>query len=248
MELHNKVAIVTGGATGIGLATSLALARAGCAVAINYSRSEADALAAVAQIQAMGGRALAVQANVARDAEVRAMAALVASEWGGIDYLVNNAGTTVFIPLSDLESVTDEVWDTILAVNVKGAFYCARAVAPYMRARGAGAIVNVTSVAGIGGDGSCLPYATSKAAGIGLTKSLARALAPTIRVCSVAPGMIDTRWNDGRKERVHAAAATTLLGRNATPDDCAAAILMLLAQDGMTGQTIVVDGGRLLVP
>jgi 3-oxoacyl-[acyl-carrier protein] reductase len=159
---------------------------------------------------------------------------------------VNNAGTTHFIPLADLESVTDEIWDTIFAVNVKGIFYCSRGIAPYLRARGGGAIVNVTSVAGLSGDGSSLPYSVSKAAAIGLTRSLARALAPSIRVCSVAPGIVKTRWVAGREEHVDRLSKDLPLQRTATPEDVAAMICALLAQDAMTGQTVVVDGGSSL--
>lgn len=243
MDLRDKVAIVTGGGTGIGRATALALARQGAAVAVNYSRSEAEANETVAAIAAMGTRAIAVRADVAHEAAVLEMIETVAARFGGIDLLVNNAGTTRYIALSDLESVTDEVWDDILAVNVKGIFYCARAVAPHMRARGAGAIVNVSSIAGLTGDGSSLPYAVSKAAAIGLTRSLARALAPQIRVNSVAPGIVETRWVRGREEHVRRLSAAALLQRNASPDDVAAMVCALLAQDAATGQTVVVDGG-----
>src|SRR5207245_9776553 len=116
--------------------------------------------------------------------------------------LVNNAGTTRYIPLDDLESVTDEIWDAIFAVNVKGIFYCSRAVAPHMRARGQGAIVNITSVAGLTGDGSSLPYAVSKAAAIGLTRSLARALAPQLPEGSTAHGIVLTPRVPGRRGAV----------------------------------------------
>jgi 3-oxoacyl-[acyl-carrier protein] reductase len=187
-----------------------------------------------------------VRADVARDDQVQAMVARVVDTWGGVDLLVNSAGTTRYIPLDDLESVTDEIWDAILAVNVKGIFYCARAVAPHMRALGQGAIVNITSVGGLTGDGSSLPYAVSKAAAIGLTRSLARALAPQIRVCSVAPGIVLTRWVAGREEHVRRLSESALLRRSATPDDVAAMVCALLAQDAMTGQTVVVDGGQTL--
>ena len=246
MDLKEKVAIVTGGGTGIGRATSLALARQGAVVAVTYARSQAEAEETAGEIVAAGGRALAVQADVSDEGAVRAMVERVAAELGGIDLLVNNAGTTRYIDLTDLDSVTDEVWDAILAVNVKGMFYCSRAVAPHMRARGGGAIVNITSVAGLSGDGSSLPYAVSKAAAIGLTRSLARALAPQIRVCSVAPGIVETRWTAGREEHVRRLGSSALLGRNATPDDVAAMVCALLAQDAMTGQTVVVDGGRMV--
>jgi 3-oxoacyl-[acyl-carrier protein] reductase len=243
MDLRNRVAIVTGGGTGIGRATALALALQGVAVAVNYSRSAAEAEETTQAIIASNGKALAVRADVADESAVRRMVQQVAEHFGGLDLLVNNAGTTRYIPLADLDAVTDEVWDAILAVNLKGAFYCARAAAPQMRARGAGAIVNISSVAGLKGDGSSLPYAVSKAALIGLTRSLARALAPTIRVCSVAPGIVQTRWVAGREEHVQRLSKSALLGRTASPEDVAAMVCALLAQDAMTGQTVVVDGG-----
>lgn len=246
MDLRGTVGIVTGGGTGIGRAISLALARQGVAVAIVYSRSAAEAEETVVAIAAEGGRALAVRADVSREDAVRAMVARVVDQFGGIDLLVNSAGTTQYIPLRDLDAVTDAIWDRIFAVNVKGIFYCARAVAPHMRARGRGAIVNITSVAGILGDGSSLPYAVSKAAANGLTRSLARALAPEIRVCAVAPGIVKTRWVAGREEHVERLGKSALLGRTASPEDVAAIVLALLAQDAMTGQTLVVDGGLAL--
>ena len=246
MELQGTVGIVTGGGTGIGRAVSLALGRLGVAVAVNYSRSAAEANETAQEIVAAGGRALAIRANVAHEDEVRAMVGEVDAAFGGIDLLVNSAGTTSFIPLADLDRVTDEIWDDIFAVNVKGIFYCARAVAPYMRARGKGAIVSITSLAGFTGDGSSLPYAVSKAAAIGLTRSLARALAPEIRVCSVAPGIVETRWVQGHEEHVRRLGNAALLQRNATPEDVAAMVCALLAQDAMTGQTLVVDGGMRL--
>jgi 3-oxoacyl-[acyl-carrier protein] reductase len=243
VDLAGKVAIVTGGGTGIGRATSLLLAGAGAAVAVNFSRSKAEAGEVVQEIASSGGHAIAVRANVAHAADVDAMVARVASELGGIDLLVNNAGTTRFIDLADLDAVTDEVWNELLGVNLKGAFYCARAVAPRMRERGRGAIVSVSSVAGLTGNGSSLPYAVSKAALIGLTKSLARALAPDIRVNSVAPGIVMTRWVAGREEHARRLGDQALLGINARPEDVASMITSLLCNDAITGQTIVVDGG-----
>ncbi len=243
MELAEKVAIVTGGGTGIGRATCQTLARAGALVAVNYSRSEAEANDTVDEIKRLGGHAIAIRANVAVLGDVERMVQAVATELGGIDLLVNNAGATRFIDITDLDAVTDEIWDDILGVNLKGAVYCARSVAPLMRERGQGAIVNVSSVAGFTGLGSSLPYAVSKAALIGLTKSLARALAPTIRVNSVAPGIVKTRWVAGRDEHVRRLGDQTLLGVNAGPDDVASMIVALLRQEATTGQTIVVDGG-----
>lgn len=245
MELQGKVAIVTGGGTGIGRAVSLDLARQGVAVAVNYARSEADAARTVREIETLGGRAIAVRADVTVEDDVRAMARETAAVFGGVDLLVNNAGTTRYIPLADLESVTDDVWDEILAVNLKGAFRCARAVAPFMRERGGGAICNVSSVAGIAGDGSSLPYAVSKAALNGLTRSLAKALAPSIRVTAVAPGIVKTRWVAGREDHVERLSKAALLQRTASPEDVARMVCALLAQDAITGQVIPVDGGLL---
>ena len=245
MEIRGKVAIVTGGGTGIGRAVSLELARLGASVVVNYSRSEAEAGQTVADIEALGGTALAMRADVRSEAAARAMAAAAAKALGGIDLLVNNAGMTRYIPLADLESVTDQIWDEILAVNLIGAFRCVRAVVPYMTERGGGAICSVTSVAGITGDGSSLPYAVSKAALNGLTRSLAKALAPSIRVTAVAPGIVRTRWVAGREAHVERLSRTALLQRTARPEDVAQMICALLAQDAITGQVIPVEAGLL---
>lgn len=182
MKLENKIALVTGGGTGIGRSISLMLAERGDVVGVNYSRSKDDAEATVRLIASRGGRAIAIKADVGNDIEVRNMAGQLANQFGGIDLLVNNAGITQHIPLSDLEAATEEVWDKLFAVNVKGMFFCARAVASNMQQRRQGAIVNLGSIAGLTGSGSSLPYAVSKAAVHGLTKSLARALSPNIRV------------------------------------------------------------------
>lgn len=246
MDLQNTVALVTGGGTGIGRATSLALVRQGVSVAVNYSRSQSEADETVRLIEAEGGRALAIQADVSQDTEVRAMVDTIVRQFGTIDLLVNNASTTRHIPLSDLEAATEEVWDELYAVNVKGMFYCARAVAPLMKAKKRGAIVNVGSIAGTTGVGSSMPYAVSKAAIHGLTKSLAHALAPEISVCSVAPGAVATRWWAGREERMQQLSRHLLLQHIATPEDIAQIICAMLAQESMTGQIIVVDSGQTL--
>jgi len=245
MNLKGKTAIVTGGGTGIGRAVSLELARQGAVVAVNYSRSEHDARGTVAEIEALGGRAIAVRADVGADDDVRAMIVTVEEALGGIDLLVNNAGNTQYIPLADLESATDEVWQGILSVNLLGAFHCVRAVAPSMRARGGGAICNVSSVAGFTGDGSSLPYAVSKAALNGLTRSLAKALAPTIRVNAVAPGIVRTRWVAGKEEHVDRLSKAALLQRTASPEDVAQMVCHLLGQEAITGEIVRVDGGLL---
>lgn len=184
---NNRVALITGGGTGIGRAVSLLLAQKGARVAVNYSRSRNAAEETVQQIVDEGGQAFAVQANVASDMEVRKMVATVTETYGLITALVNNAGITRHIPLQDLESVTEDVWNELYDVNVKGMFHCARAVAEGMQKAGSGSIVNLGSIAGSTGSGSSLPYAVSKAAVHGLTLSLAHALSPLIRVNAIVP-------------------------------------------------------------
>lgn len=154
MDLKHKVALVTGGGTGIGKAVSLELSRRGVYVAVNYSKSKAEAQETVAMILKQGGQAIAVQANVSIDQEVRSMVDAIVQHFGTIDLLVNNASITKHIALDDLETATEEVWDELYDVNVKGMFFCARAVTPYMRTSTSGAIVNLGSIAGITGSGS----------------------------------------------------------------------------------------------
>jgi 3-oxoacyl-[acyl-carrier protein] reductase len=246
MDLHNTVALVTGGGTGIGRATCIALARKGATIAVNYAHSQAEANETVHLINHEGGRAMAFQADVSLDREVRAMVESIVGQFGTLDLLVNNASMTRHIPLDHLEAATEEVWDELYAVNVKGMFYCARAVAPLMKGKKQGAIVNVGSIAGLTGVGSSLPYAVSKAAVHGLTKSLAHALAPEIRVCCVAPGAVATRWWTGQEERMKQLSRQVLLQRIATPDDIAKIICATLEQEAMTGQIIIVDSGQTL--
>ncbi|WP_134686297.1 SDR family NAD(P)-dependent oxidoreductase [Brevibacillus migulae] len=246
MDMQQKVALVTGGGTGIGRATSLALAKRGATVVVNYSRSQKEADETVDEIRRAGGDAVAIQADVSRDQEVREMVKTIEQLFGTVDVLVNNASITHHLPLVDLEGATDEVWDQLYEVNVKGMFYCARAVAPFMKKQKQGAIVNVGSVAGLTGIGSSLPYAVSKAAVHGLTKSLAQALAPEIRVNAVAPGAVQTRWWAGREEVMKRLSGSLLLERISTPEDIAAFICAVLEQDSLTGQIITVDSGQTL--
>lgn len=246
MDLKNKVALVTGGGTGIGRATSLALSKRGATVAVNYSRSKTDAEETAQIINNNGGRAIVIQADVSQDKDVRAMVDQLARKFGTVDLLVNNASITRHIAMDDLEAVTEEIWDELYDVNVKGMFYCARAVAPFMKKNEQGAIVNVGSIAGQTGLGSSLPYAVSKAAVHGLTKSLARALAPNIRVNCVVPGAVATRWWAGREEQMIMLAPTLLLQRISTPEDVAQLICAALEQEAMTGQIITVDSGQTL--
>lgn len=246
MELKNKVALVTGGGTGIGRATSLMLAKRGAVVIINYSRSQREAEQTADLIAKAGGTALTIMANVANDEEVRDMVNTIVQRYGSIDLLVNNASITKHIPMNDLESVTGQTWDELIDVNVKGMFHCARAVASHMQKAGQGAIVNLGSIAGQTGLGSSLPYAVSKAAVHGLTKSLARALAPNIRVNCIVPGAVATRWWAGKEEQMRRLAPNLLLQRISTPEDIASMICSTLEQEAMTGQIITVDSGQTL--
>ena len=241
-----KVALVTGGGTGIGRAISLALAALSIDVAVNYSRSQQEALDTAAAIEKIGGKALTVQANVANDTEVRAMVQTVVEQFGQLDYVVNCAGTTVYVDMPDLEGLQPEFWDEIMAVNVKGLFSVCRAAAPHLK-KTRGSIVNITSVAGVTGMGSSIAYAASKAAAISVTKSLARVLAPEVRVNSVAPGIVLTRWVDGREAHVKKLGEHTPLGRCCNAEDVAdVAVPLLVNATMMTGQTVVVDGGAFL--
>ncbi|WP_342410698.1 SDR family NAD(P)-dependent oxidoreductase [Paenibacillus sp. FSL R10-2778] len=246
MDLNNKVALVTGGGTGIGKAVSLELSKRGAHVVVNYSRSEDEANETVKTILNQGGQAIAIQANVSKDQEVRSMADSIIQHFGTIDLLVNNASITKHIALGDLEKATEEVWDELYDVNVKGMFFCARAVAPYMNQKNSGAILNLGSIAGQTGLGSSLPYAVSKAAVHGLTKSLAHALAPHIRVNCVAPGAVATRWWSGREEQMHKLAPNLLLQHISTAENIAQFVCAALEQEAMTGQIITIDSGQTL--
>ncbi len=246
MDVRGKTALITGGGTGIGRACALKLSALGANVAVNYSRSAAEAEVLAAEISAAGGRAVAVKADVSKDAEVKAMAARVESEFGSIDILINNAGRTHFVDLADLDSIEESQWDEIFGTNVKGTFLTTRACAPMLKKAG-GCVVSVASIAGISGKGSSLPYAVSKGAIITMTKSLARSLAPAVRVNAVAPGIVNTRWVAGKGGHVSRMSDGTLLGRVAEAEDVAEAILgLVLHGDFITGQTVVVDGGYCL--
>lgn len=245
-DLTGKAAIVTGGGTGIGRGISELLAASGARVAVVYSRSEADARDTVARIRDAGGTAMMIKADVTAASEVASAVAHAISTFGRLDYLVNNAGITRQLPFSDLDAIEDGMWDELFAVNVKGAFYFSREAAPYLRRQSGSAIVNIGSIAGETGYGSSLPYAVSKAAMHGMTRSLARALAPAIRVNAVAPGAVDTRWWAGNEDKMRALSGHLPLERISTPDDIARTVLMLLTADSVTGQVLRAENGQTL--
>jgi NAD(P)-dependent dehydrogenase (short-subunit alcohol dehydrogenase family) len=254
MDLNGRVTLVTGAAIGIGRATALRLAKAGAAgVVINYRASKEEAEKVAGEVRKIGADALCVRADVKSDREVRQMIQQVGKRFGRLDVLVNNAGVTHWVELSDLEGLTDAVWDDALEVNLKGAFRCVRAAAPLL-SETEGMVVNVASISGILTPAtiSSLAYGAAKAALIYLTRGLAVALGPRVRVNGVAPAFTDTKWmrehyGEEYGQIVDKAAAHYPLRRIATPDDVAAAIVSLVTGgDFVTGQTLIVDGGLSL--
>lgn len=244
MKLQGKVAVVTGGGTGIGRAICIRFAQEGCALAVNYSKSQQQAEEVVATLHRMGATAVAIRADVSQDRDARALMRETVERLGRLDILVNNAGFSRRIPHQDLEGMTEDLITRILAVNVKGPFYCVRAAVPYMRQTGGGAVVNITSDSAYDADGSSILYCAAKAALGNLTKAWARSLAPTIRVNAVAPGFVDTGFVDWDREFIAKVGRLNPLGRLATVEDVANAVLFLAADaTHVTAETILVNGG-----
>jgi 3-oxoacyl-[acyl-carrier protein] reductase len=248
-RLEGKAAIITGGGAGIGAAAARLFAAEGAAVMLVDTGVGALDKTAGAIGKMPGARVATFVADVSDEAKAGDAVKRALAAFGRLDVLVNNAGTTRFIPPTDLDALTDEVWDEVLDVNLKGTFYCSRASAPALK-RAGGAIVNVASIAGVRASGSSIVYGVSKAAVLQLTRNLALALAPEVRVNAVAPGMVSTRWfrtslgdeiAASQEERV---ASGTPLGHVATADHVAQAVLALLAADHVSGETLIVDGGR----
>jgi 3-oxoacyl-[acyl-carrier protein] reductase len=243
--LNGKVAAVTGGGTGIGRAISELFAAEGARVVVNYSRSKRDADDTVA---AIGARAIAVQADVSDSAQAAALIHAAEENFGRLDYLINNAGWSQRVPHQKMNELTDEIWDRVFDTNLRGAFYCVRAAAPLLKKQPGAAVVNIASVAALMGQGSSMAYAASKGAMVTLTKSLARVLAPEVRVNAVLPGFVRTRFADWPASAFDEAEKITPLRRLATVEDCAEAALFFAARAmGTTGETLVIDGGSATI-
>ncbi|HQD84477.1 MAG TPA: SDR family oxidoreductase [Quisquiliibacterium sp.] len=248
MDLKGKVAIVTGSSSGIGASTALAIARRGGSVVVNCSRSRDAADAVAAECRALGGDAIVVAANVADDADCRALADAAMKRWGRIDWLVNNAGTTRFVQIRNLSGISAEDFQAIYAVNVIGAFQMVRACETALRAA-RGAVVNVSSIASQDGLGSSIGYASSKGALNTLTIGLAKALGPDVRVNAVLPGFIEGGWLQAGFGSTYETVRDTYKSQAAleevmTPDDIAHTIVWLLDSPKTTGQLLRVDAGK----
>ena len=249
-DLDGKTALVTGAASGIGLATVELLAKRGAKVALNHLPDDPRGSAAVERLRAQGLAVIGAPGDVSKAGEVERMVKAAIDALGRLDFLANNAGTSATvepIPPAELDRMTDEFWSTILSTNLLGPFRCTRAAASALKAA-RGAVCNTASVAGRNMPGSSMAYGASKAALINLTQNLARALAPEARVNAVAPGFVDTDWTrTWPAARKQASIERTLLKRACTPADIAAAIVFLCADTTMvTAQTLVVDGGYSL--
>ena len=242
-ELDGRVAIVTGSTSGIGEATARRLVDLGAMVMVNSSSSVEAGNDLVAEL---GTATRYHRADVSSEEECIGLVDATVEAFGGLNILVNNAGYTRVIPHNDLDAVTEEVFRRIIDVNVFGTWYLSRAAVPSLKAGGDGNIVNITSIAGLTAGGSSIPYAVSKAALNHLTRLMANVLGPEIRVNAVAPGLVETPWTE-TWDAVHAAVAQrSPLGRSATADDCAEAVLGILRARYQTGDVVVVDGGLTL--
>src|SRR5947207_570828 len=240
-DLSARTALVTGASRGIGAAIAFALAEAGAAVAVNCRERAGDAAAVVAKIISIGGRAIAVAADVSQAASVAKMVEQVASALGPVDILVNNAGIAIVRGVDDF---TESEFDRTIAVNLKSAFLCTQAVLPAMRARKWGRIVNISSGAARGAGAIGVHYNASKAGMEGLTRGYAaRLVKDGITVNAVAPSLIETDMMRGRSDL----ARNIPLGRLGLPSEVAQAVLMVLGNDYMTGQTIFLNGGMAFI-
>jgi len=248
MDLRGKVALVTGGNGGLGQRICEALAREGVHLAVMYAQSREQAEGVARDLAARHQvNAAAFQCDITDRAAVEALIGAVTARFGSLDILINDAAFNKAVPFTDLDNLTEELWEKIMAVNLTGPMRLIKAVAPVMKAQGAGRIVNISSVAGLSPTGSSIAYAISKAGLIHLTKCMAVALAPETLVNCVAPGLLEgTRATANlRAEQVSNASSLSLLKKPADKDDCADMVVTMCRTETMTGQTIVIDSGRV---
>jgi len=249
MSSEKLAALVTGAATGIGRSAAIALAKHGYDVVVTYSRSEDAAKITARDAEAAGARAILYRADVSDDAGVRAMLAATEKEFGRLDVLINNAGMTADVEPKNFDAMTVESWNRVFAVNVLGLFLVTRAATPLLKKSPNGCIVNTCSIAGLRPSAQPLPYAASKAAVVNLTKTLANALGPQIRVNAVAPGWIEGEWMkrtlaENYEGLMARRSKYTPLKRCCTEDDVADSMLSLILYNRfVTGEIIIVDGG-----
>ncbi len=253
MNIQDAVVIVTGSATGLGSAVAQRLASKGAKVVINYTKSETEAKATAEACEGLGGEAMLCRADVSDDGDCRRMVSATVERFGRVDGLVNNAAQSLIVPHTDLEALSGDDFLRIFSVNVVGPYQMVRAVAPHMKKQGKGAIVNISSVSGMTGSGSSIAYAVSKGALNTMTFSLARALAPEIRVNAVCPGVMQTRWwREGLGEEryetfIEQYARSAPLQTAGTPEAVADPVVWLLeGAEHVTGETLLVDAGTHL--
>ena len=248
MDLKGKVALVTGGNGALGQRICHALAKEGAHIAVMYAKSREQAEGVASELKSSYQvNAHAFACDITDDAAVKGLIGEVTKVFGRLDILINDAAYNLSIPFGDLDSLSMEVWDRIMATNLTGPMRLIKAAAPVMKAHGQGRIVNIASVAGLSPTGSSIAYAVSKAGLIHLTRCMAVALAPETLVNCVAPGLLDgTRATANlRPEQVERSASSSLLKKPADKDDCADMVVAMCRTETMTGQTVVIDSGRI---
>ncbi|MCW3974692.1 MAG: 3-oxoacyl-ACP reductase FabG [Candidatus Bathyarchaeota archaeon] len=248
MKLDEKVALITGASRGIGRAISKTFALEGAKVAINYNKSEKDALSLAEEIKDQSGKTLLVKADVSKSDEVKRMVRKTVENFDRIDILVNNAG--ILIPVTFLDT-TEQIWDKTMEINIKGAFLCSKEIAPIMLNQGKGKIINIASISGLAERAAVrdTAYVVSKSALIGLTRSLAVNLGPDISVNAICPGLTDTDMATSLgHERVRVGVEESILKRIAKPEDIARTALFLASDDSdiITGEILTLAGGKAM--